>query len=220
MAKVNQMAEFKRTVEKRVKSAWPILIAALCIVVFGLIFPLYRWWGILLTAAISVVAYLISKKAIPDRVEQVEVAPEYKTGIAELDEALTAADGHIVELRKLNEKIPNERITASIDRMVSAGDSILQELSKNPTKARSMRRFLTYYLPTAVKLMQSYAMQQEAGVSGENLSEIRTRIENNSETIAKSFETSLDSLYAGEAIDISADIAVLNSMVNNGRPES
>ena len=109
---------------------------------------------------------------------------------------------------------------ASIDRMVAAGDSILQELSKNPVKARSMRRFLTYFPPTAVKLMESYAMQQDAAVAGENLSEIRTRIENNSETIAKSFETSLDSLYAGEAIDISADITVLNSMVNNGKPEN
>ena len=39
-------------------------------------------------------------------------------------------------------------------------------------------------------------------------------IENNSETIAKAFETSLDSLYAGEALDISSDIDVLNGMVN------
>lgn len=208
------MAAIKRTVEKRTKSAWPILIAAIAIVVFGIVFPLYKWWGVLLTAALSTAAFLISKKLFPDRVEQIEVAPEYKTGIAELDAALEEADEHIVKLRRLNDKIPNERITAAINRMVSSGDSILQELSKNPVKARSMRRFLSYYLPTAVKLMESYAMQQDAGVSGENLNEIRERIENNSETIAKTFETSLDSLYASEAIDISADISVLNSMVN------
>ncbi len=98
--------------------------------------------------------------------------------------------------------------------MVKAGDGILAELSKNPTKARSMRRFLTYYLPTSVKLMEGYAMQQDAGYQGENLKEIKERIETNAETIARSFETSLDSLYAGEAIDISSDIAVLDSMVN------
>ncbi|MBQ7060344.1 MAG: 5-bromo-4-chloroindolyl phosphate hydrolysis family protein [Clostridia bacterium] len=208
------MAETQRTVEKRIRSAWPFLIAAIAVIVFGLIFPLYRIWGILLTAALAVGAYFISKKLFPDRIEQVEVAPEYKTGIAELDAALTEADAHIVALRKLNERIPNPRITASIDRMVTAGDAILQELNRNPQKARSMRRFLTYYLPTAEKLMSGYAMQQDAAVSGENLNEIKNRIENNSETIAKSFENSLDSLYAGEAIDISADISVLDSMVN------
>ena len=44
--------------------------------------------------------------------------------------------------------------------------------------------------------------------------DIMRGIENNSETIAKAFETSLDSLYAGEALDISSDIDVLNGMVN------
>lgn len=194
----------------------PLLIAAACLVICAIVLPLYRIWGVIVTLAVTVCAYFIARKKFPDRVEQVEIAPEYKTGMPELDAALTEADAHIVSLRKLNERIPNPRITAAIDRMVSSGESILSELAENPSKARTMRRFLTYYLPTAVKLMESYAKQQDINVSGENISEIRTRIENNCETIAKSFESSLDSLYAGEAIDISADVAVLNSMVNNG----
>ncbi|MBR6006861.1 MAG: 5-bromo-4-chloroindolyl phosphate hydrolysis family protein [Clostridia bacterium] len=208
------MEKQTRTVEKRIRSGWPMLITAIVIVVFGLIFPLYRIWGILLTAGLAVLAFFICKKIFPDKIEKIEVKPEYKTGIAELDTALEEADGHLSSLRALNERIPNERITAAIDRMVAAGDGILAELTRNPAKARSMRRFLTYYLPTAEKLMEGYAMQQDAGVSGQNLNEIKTRIENNAETIARSFETSLDSLYAGEAIDISSDIAVLDSMVN------
>lgn len=208
------MAELKRTVEKRIRSAMPLYITAGLIIVCGLIFPLYKIWGILVTAAVSVIGYFIAKGRFKDRVIQVEVAPEYKTGVPELDKSLAEADAHIVALRKLNERIPNEKVTAAIDRMVASGESILAELSKNPTKARGMRRFLTYYLPTSVKLMESYAMQQEAGYKGENLNEIKNRIETNAETIAKSFETSLDSLYAGEAIDISSDIAVLDSMVN------
>ncbi len=215
-----QMADNTRMIEKRIKSAMPLLITAGSIVVFGLIFPLYRIWGILLTAAIAVIVYFISKAIFKDRIEMVEAPPVYKTGIKELDEALAEADGHIMRLRELNEHIPNERITASIDRMVTAGDAILAELAKNPTKARTMRRFLTYYLPTAVKLMEGYALQQDAGISGENLSDIKTKIEGNCEIVARSFETSLDSLYAGEAIDINADIAVLNSMVDGGMKKS
>lgn len=208
------MAE-QRYIEKKVRSGWPMLITAIVIAVLGLIFPLYRIWGIIVTALLSVGAFLILRLIFPDKTEKIEVKPEYKTGIAELDEALIDADEHLARLRQLNDKIPNERITASIDRMVTAGSSILAELTRKPEKARSMRRFLTYYLPTAVKLMEGYAMQQDVGTSGENLNEIKTRIENNSETIAKSFESSLDSLYANEAVDISSDIAVLDAMVNN-----
>ncbi|MBR5947983.1 MAG: 5-bromo-4-chloroindolyl phosphate hydrolysis family protein [Clostridia bacterium] len=209
------MAEMQRTVEKRIKSAMPLWITAALVVVCGLVFPLYRIWGILVSAAVCLIGYLIATRIFKDKVEYVEIAPEYKTGVPELDKSLAEADAHIVALRKLNERIPDENVTAAIDRMVKAGDGILAELSKNPTKARSMRRFLTYYLPTSVKLMEGYAMQQDAGYQGENLKEIKERIEKNAETIARSFETSLDSLYAGEAIDISSDIAVLDSMVNN-----
>ena len=208
------MSETRRTVEKRIKSAMPFYITAALILVCGLIFPLYRIKGILLTAAIALIGYFIAKDKFKDRIEHIEIAPEYKTGVPELDKALEEADEHVVALKKLNERIPNENLTAAIDRMVSSADSILAELSRNPAKARSMRRFLNYYLPTSVKLMEGYAMQQEASYQGENLSEIKRRIETNAETIARSFETSLDSLYAGEAIDISSDIAVLDSMVN------
>lgn len=204
----------QRTVEKRIKSAMPFWIAAALIIICGIIFPLYRFWGILVTAAVAVAGFFISKAVFKDRVVQVEIPPEYKTGIPELDKSLLEADAHIMQLRRLNDQIPNEKVTLAIDRMVTAGDSILAELSKNPKKARSMSRFLTYYLPTSVKLMEGYAMQQDAGYRGENLKEIKERIETNAETIARSFETSLDSLYAGEAIDFSSDIAVLDSMVN------
>lgn len=208
------MGEMHRTVEKRIKSAMPLWITAALVIICGLIFPLYRIWGILVSAAVCLIGYLIAKGIFKDKVVQIEIAPEYKTGVPELDKSLSEADAHIVALRKLNERITDENVTAAIDRMVKAGDGILAELSKNPTKARSMRRFLTYYLPTSVKLMEGYAMQQDAGYQGENLKEIKERIETNAETIARSFETSLDSLYAGEAIDISSDIAVLDSMVN------
>ncbi len=214
------MAEQNRIIEKKVRSGWPMLITAVLIIIFGLIFPLYRVWGIIVTAVLGVAAFLILRLIFPAKTELIEVQPEYKTGIAELDKALLEADGHLASLRQLNERIPNERITASINRMVDAGDKIVAELARKPEKARGMRRFLTYYLPTAVKLMESYAMQQDLGASGENLNEIKTRIENNSETIARSFETSLDSLYQNEAIDISSDIAVLDAMVNSDKPKS
>ncbi|MBR3299565.1 MAG: 5-bromo-4-chloroindolyl phosphate hydrolysis family protein [Clostridia bacterium] len=204
----------QRTVEKTIKSAMPFWITAVLILVCGLIFPLYRIWGIIVTAAVAVIGFFVLKAIFKDKTVQVEVPAEYKTGVPELDKSLTEADAHIATLRKLNDRIPNEKVTSAIDRMVSAGDSILAELSRNPTKARSMSRFLTYYLPTSVKLMEGYAMQQDAGYRGENLKEIKDRIETNAETIAKSFETSLDSLYAGEAIDFSSDISVLDSMVN------
>ena len=143
-----------------------------------------------------------------------ESEPVFRTGIAELDESLEQANVLIEQLRRANISIKNPAVSAHIDRMTRSGDAILAELNAHPEKARKLRRFLTYYLPTSVKFMQTYAEHEAAPTGGENSAEIMRGIENNSETIAKAFETSLDSLYAGEALDISSDIDVLNGMVN------
>lgn len=158
---------------------------------------------------------LFSKKCFfKDKIIQEESEPVFRTGIAELDESLEQANVLIEQLRRANISIKNPAVSAHIDRMTRSGDAILAELNAHPEKARKLRRFLTYYLPTSVKFMQTYAEHEAAPTGGENSAEIMRGIENNSETIAKAFETSLDSLYAGEALDISSDIDVLNGMVN------
>lgn len=205
----------KQITEKRIKSPMPAYTAAACIIVFGLIFPLYRVYGIVLVAVIAAAAYFFSKKCFfKDKIIQEESEPVFRTGIAELDESLEQANVLIEQLRRANISIKNPAVSAHIDRMTRSGDAILAELNAHPEKARKLRRFLTYYLPTSVKFMQTYAEHEAAPTGGENSAEIMRGIENNSETIAKAFETSLDSLYTGEALDISSDIDVLNGMVN------
>ena len=67
----------------------PAYTAAACIIVFGLIFPLYRVYGIVLVAVIAAAAYFFSKKYFfKDKIIQEESEPVFRTGIAELDESL------------------------------------------------------------------------------------------------------------------------------------
>ena len=126
----------------------PAYTAAACIIVFGLIFPLYRVYGIVLVAVIAAAAYFFSKKYFfKDKIIQEESEPVFRTGIAELDESLEQANVLIEQLRRANISIKNPAVSAHIDRMTRSGDAILAELNAHPEKARKLRRFLTYYLP-------------------------------------------------------------------------
>ena len=49
---------------------------------------------------------------------------------------------------------------------------------------------------------------------GSNSSEIMTSVEGNCDTMAKAFETSLDSLYSEDVLDINSDIDVLEGIAN------
>ena len=41
--------------------------------------------------------------------------------------------------------------------MEKAGAAILQQVREHPEKGRDIRKFVTYYLPTAVKILTTYA---------------------------------------------------------------
>ena len=105
----------KQITEKRIKSPMPAYTAAACIIVFGLIFPLYRVYGIVLVAVIAAAAYFFSKKCFfKDKIIQEESEPVFRTGIAELDESLEQANVLIEQLRRANISIktpPSVRIS-------------------------------------------------------------------------------------------------------------
>ena len=72
---------------------------------------------------------------------------------------------------------------------------------------------MNYYLPMTRKLLQSYNMLEEAGVAGENMRSTKQSIEETLETLAGAYRQQLDNLYAAQAMDISADIDVLEQML-------
>ena len=80
-------------------------------------------------------------------------------------------------------------------------------------KLPQIRKFMNYYLPTTLKLLNAYDRMAATGVSGENIDGTKTRVEQMLGTIVTAFEKQLDSLFGAEALDISTDITVLETMM-------
>ena len=72
---------------------------------------------------------------------------------------------------------------------------------------------MSYYLPTTLKLLHSYAEFDKAGASGSNISSAKADIEGILSTLVEGFKKQLDKLYEADAIDISSDIDVLENML-------
>ena len=72
---------------------------------------------------------------------------------------------------------------------------------------------MDYYLPTTLKLLNAYDRMGSAGVAGENIGGTMRRVEEMMDTIVAAFAKQLDSLYGAEALDLSADMTVLETMM-------
>ena len=200
-----------KIIEIKKKPAAPWYIAGAVWVVGALALPIYELWALGLTAVVSVAALAAAFRLCPPVIVKKEVP--WLTGREDADEMLGRIDADRKRLLELDERIPDDALSAAIRCMAAACAGILAQLEKDPDKASQVRRFANHYLPDAVKILTLYAEMEQAGVSGENAEEVRRQVEANAAVIATAFENQLDSLYSAAALDLDADLEVLKGML-------
>lgn len=204
------------------KPVAPFYAVAVLWLAYGLLFPLYApVHYILLAAASGVVFFAVNavcknagtvggtEQAAPKAAEK----KEETTGNAELDKMLKDGRLAISEMKRLDDNIADEGISADIVRLEQVSQKIFDEVKRDPKKLPQIRRFMDYYLPTTLKLLNAYDRASAAGISGENVDATKAKVEGMMRTIVAAFEKQLDALYGAEALDISTDITVLEQMM-------
>ncbi len=76
-----------------------------------------------------------------------------------------------------------------------------------------MRKFMDYYLPTTLKLVEAYAEFDGVQIQGENIKAAKLEIEKTMDTINRAFEKLLDDLFQDAAFDAATDAQVLQTLL-------
>ena len=122
-------------------------------------------------------------------------------------------EGMLQDIRRANDRIDDPVLSAKIDRLEIVTGQIFKVIQEQPAKKEKANTFLNYYLPTTQKLLDSYADFEEAGVSGQNLDQAKSRIQDTMDNVIAGFEHQLDELYRDAAMDIDSDIRVMETML-------
>ncbi len=118
------------------------------------------------------------------------------------------------QLRQANDAIPDPVMTAKISRLEEVSARIFALAKKDPGKKAQLQKFMDYYLPTSLKLLNTYAQLSAQDVQGANITEAKQSIERSMDLLITAFENQLDKLFASDALDVTADIAALEGMLN------
>ncbi len=135
---------------------------------------------------------------------------------AEVPEPRAEADGAdavLARIRALNDDIEDAQVSAHIDRIESLTASIFNTVRQRPECADAARKFVNYYLPTTLKLLQSYSLMEEQSYQGENITASRRQIERILGKLVYAVEQQQDKLFQAEALDVESDIRVLETMM-------
>lgn len=213
------------------RSTLPIYLVGVVWLVFGLFLSLSQPLDYVLCAVISIAAFVVGKAVFPDKQYQMpgeekpkeekkeakqepkKPEPPKSTGNPEIDNLIKERERAVSEMRRLNDSIEDETISAQIDHLEEVTSKIIDQVVKEPAKLPQIRRFLNYYLPTTLKILNAYDRMDAVGVSGENIDSTKERVERMMGTIVQAFDKQLDALFGAEAMDISTDITVMENLL-------
>lgn len=154
-------------------------------------------------------AYEEKKEAERAEQEQNQKDPQH----AALQAAENEGREYLRQIRAANDELPGREISAKLDRLETVSGRIFRCVEEHPAKLPEIRRFMRYYMPTTLRLVQKYREFEAQPVRGDNITKAEAEIEQALDTVNAAFENLLDTLYADDVIDISADISALEGML-------
>lgn len=201
--------------EVKKNSVWAIYLTGIAWILMGFILPLYKLSSLIITLFISIGVYMLFSRILPKEVTYIEKDPFEMTKDEKVNELVKQANEYILTIRGLDNKIPNEEMSKKIQYIEMLTKKIFDYVIKNPENLPSIRRLVNYYLPTTIKLLNTYVTLSQQGVQSENISESMNKINNLLDTLCTAFEKQLDSLFANKAMDVSADITVFENILKS-----
>lgn len=202
----------------------PFYAVAVLWIAYALLFPLYTASHYALLTAASAIVYLAAdalcktggvraKEARTDPAPAGKKKEEASSGSEELDKMLRDGRLAIAEMKRLDDNIADPGVSADIVRLEQVSEKIFEAVREKPEKLPQIHRFMDYYLPTTLKLLNAYDRMSATGVSGENIGGTMDKVEGMMRNVVAAFEKQLDALYSEDALDISTDISVLETMM-------
>ena len=155
--------------------------------------------------------YIETERNMEER--KAEEARRPKTQLSEdVQKVIEEGNRYIEEIRRSNDAIPGVEISNKMYHLENVIRRIFQRVEKHPELINDLHKFMDYYLPTTMKLLNAYEELDKQDMQGENIKTAKSEIENTLDTINVAFENLLDSFYKETAWDVSSDISVLKTM--------
>ncbi|MBR4992396.1 MAG: 5-bromo-4-chloroindolyl phosphate hydrolysis family protein [Clostridia bacterium] len=202
--------EGKRAVKR--KSTLPVYAVGVFWLVWALILPLHNLLHYIFVAALSGVLFAVLRKILPDIVTY-EPIPEVQTGDDVADALLKDGRQRLARIEKNGDCIREEAVRNQVARLELSVDKILDLVEQKPEQAGQLRRFMNYYLPNLEKITDTFALLEEQGVEGENITQAKDSIRQMLDVMEGAFAKQLDALFRHTALDVTSDIFAMQTLM-------
>lgn len=197
------------------KSPMPIYLGAGTFFILSLILPMYKLSMIMIGLALSLLVVFIAGKMnlFPDRIETITVEEPEFFATKEIEEIVLSGRKMKEQMSLLNDKIQDEEVSASIAQIESTHQAILEAVQRHPETAQILRKYMKYYVPSLLELLNHYNDLEHQQLDGQQAEKGRQRIKSLLTTAETAFKKQLDSLLDQKVMDITVESKVLEDLM-------
>ena len=201
-----------------------IIAAGVTVVLYAMLFPLYRIADFVICGLLALLAGKVigamgegldltthnkqDQKAQPKPVEELPLS-----GNGEADAVIAKGQEMLHTIRAENDAITDEVLSGQMDELERLCVQIFTTVAEKPQKAPQIRKFMNYYRPTTLKMLASYRTMNDRGVSVTDMTEARATTIRGMGMVLTACQKQLDNLYKDTMLDVSTDIDVLEQML-------
>jgi 5-bromo-4-chloroindolyl phosphate hydrolysis protein len=131
----------------------------------------------------------------------------------ELKWAVAEGKNYIREIKAANDALPEADISEKLDLLEQSTAKIFDYVEQHPEKLPEIRKFMSYYMPITLKLVNAYRRFGAHGANTSEAEDAKLEIRGAIDTINKAYRNLLTKLMQTDILDVSSDISALETIL-------
>ena len=128
-------------------------------------------------------------------------------------EKVNTAKKQINYLKEMVPKIEDEKMQEDLKEIINSSNKIINRIEESELKNKTSKKFMEYYLPVCVKIVDRYDEIENQSLTSKDSKEFMQNTSKILKATNKAFKKILNSLYQSELIDADAEMKVFNTMI-------
>lgn len=166
--------------------------------------------NIIFSIIISVAAYYACTMVLKEKSEM-QVTVDSKT--LQYEKMYSEAWAIIRKIKLLEGEIEKDEIRADIVDICETSSKILTSVKENPKKTPQVRKFVDYYLPFTLNILNQYNTIEDQKLTSKESKEFMKKVETMLVRVKEACESQLNNMYETDLVSTNADIKVFETML-------
>lgn len=189
----------------------PFLAAGAVWFVLAMLLPIYKLSMVILAGVIAAACGIALSRVRAGQIAALPPAPTVKERTEELAKKL---DDCRDDLREKANSVKNAEMRALLLDIAETLSQIADDVENDPKDRHKVRKLANHYTDMISGLAGQYLRLEGAGGAGENVSATMEKIEDGLRGASGSLKALLDNLFGDDAMEVNADIAVLEQLLD------